>query len=97
MHLGPVNPASNITTATGISHLHIIFNEACRLDSSLHIETDVHLHLSLLVCQLDDWHLRGEKVTDISKHFSQVVSCGALSLWAEARGENKHLSQLTAF
>lgn len=42
-------------------HLNVIFNEARCLHTSLHIETDVHLHLRFLVSQLDDWHLqRGE-------------------------------------
>ncbi len=47
----------SLLTEGNNSHLDVIFNEACRLDSSLHVETDVHLHVSLLVCQLDDWHL----------------------------------------
>jgi len=45
-----------------MSHLYVVFNEACRFDSSLYIKTDVHLHLSLLVCQLDDWHLKEQKL-----------------------------------
>ena len=44
-----------------VSHLDVVFNEARRLHPSLHIETDVHLHLRFLVCQLDDWHLKEDK------------------------------------
>ena len=43
-----------------VSHLNIVFDEACGLDARLHIKADVHLDLCLLVCQLDDWHLRGK-------------------------------------
>lgn len=66
---GPWTP-----TAEGSPHLYVVFNEARRLDTSLHVETDVHLHLGLLVCQLDDWHLKAGKVTSISKHYRQVIS-----------------------
>lgn len=55
-----------------ISHLNVIFNEACCLHTSLHIETDVHLHLRFLVSQLDDWHLKREKYYSAQwkrKHF----------------------------
>lgn len=63
----------NYYKAQGLSHLHVVFNEARRLDASLHIETDVHLNLSLLVCQLDDWHLIKYKVTCISKQSRQTI------------------------
>lgn len=67
-------PGLWILTAEGSPHLYVVFNEARRLDSSLHVETDVHLHLGLLVCQLDDWHLKAGKATSISKHYRQVIS-----------------------
>ena len=38
-------------------YLKITFNELCCFNSSLHIKADVHLHLSFMVCKLDDWHL----------------------------------------
>lgn len=39
-------------------YLKVTFNELCCFNSSLHIEADVHLHLSFMVCKLDNWHLR---------------------------------------
>lgn len=48
-----------------MSHLNVIFNEAGCLHTSLYIETDVHLHLCLLVSQLDDWNLNREEYYSI--------------------------------
>lgn len=60
-----------ISSAEGTSHLHVAFNEACSLDSSLYVKTDVHLDVSPLVGQLDDWHLKDE-VKWLNKHYSHV-------------------------
>lgn len=51
-----------ISSAEGTSHLHVAFNEACSLDSSLYVKADVHLDISPLVGQLDDWHLKDEEM-----------------------------------
>lgn len=39
-------------------YLQVTFNELCCFNSSLHVEADVHLHLSFMVCKLNDRHLR---------------------------------------